>query len=175
MPKGKTGCDDPAGGRQLALDCAGALDWAMDTSPNLSDPTDAYLLDDQVGYLLRLASQRHALIFQEFISEDLTPTQFSTLIRVAEQGEVSQNHLGRLAAMDIATIKGVVDRLKQKGFLVTNPDANDKRRSIISLTRQGAQMMEKLRRDGHSISEATLGPLKPSEQKRLLELLRKIS
>lgn len=169
------GCDDQTRVRQLALICAGTLDCAMDTSQKLKDPTDEYLLDDQVGYLLRLVSQRHALIFQEYISADLTPTQFSTLIRVAEQGAVSQNHLGRLAAMDIATIKGVVDRLKQKGLLVTNPDANDKRRSIISLTKEGAQMMDKLRRDGKSISEATLAPLKSSEQKRLLELLKKIS
>jgi DNA-binding MarR family transcriptional regulator len=69
-------------------------------------------------FLLRLASQRHAVIFQKHIGDDLTSTQFATLMRVAEYGDVSQNHLGRLAAMDGATIKGVVDRLKQKKFIV---------------------------------------------------------
>lgn len=139
--------------------------------PEISD----YQLDEQVGYLLRLVSQRHAGIFQDHISEDLTPTQFTTLIRVAEHGDVSQNHLGRLAAMDIATIKGVVDRLKQKGLLATNPDPNDKRRSIISLTKDGSRMIDGLRQDGRIITQETLSPLKPSEQKRLLELLKKIS
>jgi DNA-binding MarR family transcriptional regulator len=137
--------------------------------------TTKYDLDEQVGYLLRLANQRHVVIFQETVSENLTPTQFSTLMRVAEHGALSQNHLGRLAAMDTATIKGVVDRLKEKGLLVTNPDPNDKRRFIISLTPQGNAMTKKLRDDGRMISERTLSPLKQAEQKKLLELLRKIA
>ena len=147
----------------------------METIPQNKNAADDYLLDEQVGYLLRLASQRHALIFQEHITQNLTPTQFSTLIRVSEHGEVSQNHLGRLAAMDTATVKGVVDRLRQKGLLETLPDANDKRRSIVSLTQKGAEMIATLRADGAAISDATLSPLKPSEQKRLLDLLKKMS
>ncbi len=139
------------------------------------EDTQKYALDEQVGYLLRLANQRHVVIFQETVSENLTPTQFSTLMRIAEHGALSQNHLGRLAAMDTATIKGVVDRLKEKGLLVTNPDPNDKRRFVISLTQQGRDMTENLRADGLRISERTLSPLKPNEQKKLLELLKKIA
>ncbi len=133
-----------------------------------------YRLDEQVGYLLRLASQRHAVIFQNKISQGLTPTQFSTLIRVAEEGEVSQNQLGRLAAMDIATIKGVVDRLKAKGLLKTAADPDDKRRSIISLTDTGEDLMQQLYADGLEITKATLAPLNASERKTLLSLLKKL-
>ena len=134
-----------------------------------------YNLDEQIGYLLRLASQRHAAIFQNQIPEGLTPTQFATLIRVNEHKEVSQNQLGRLAAMDIATIKGVVDRLRRKGLLVVNADPGDKRRSLISLTQAGQAMMNELRLQGLQISADTLAPLKPAEQKTLLALLKKIS
>ncbi|MEM6311599.1 MAG: MarR family transcriptional regulator [Pseudomonadota bacterium] len=134
-----------------------------------------YRLDEQVGYLLRLASQRHAVIFQNQISEGLTPTQFSTLIRVADEGAVSQNQLGRLAAMDIATIKGVVDRLKSKGLLQTDSDPHDKRRSIISLTSAGKELMQQLYSDGTAISNETLAPLKLAEQKTLISLLKKLS
>lgn len=146
----------------------------MDVISQDTDAAGDYRLDAQVGYLLRLASQRHALIFQEHISQDLTATQFSTLMRVAEHGEVSQNHLGRLAAMDTATVKGVVDRLRQKGLLVTVPDQKDKRRSIVSLTDAGREMIAGLRRDGAAVSAATLAPLTATEQKRLLDLLRKL-
>ena len=134
-----------------------------------------YELENQVGYLLRLASQRHAIIFQEHISEDLTPTQFATLIRIAEHGQASQNHLGRLAAMDVATIKGVVDRLKSKGYVATNPDPFDKRRMNISLSDKGAALIDQLVQDGHRITAGTLKPLTVAEQKKLLELLAKIS
>jgi len=136
---------------------------------------DEYRLDEQIGYLLRLASQRHVVIFQNCISEDLTPMQFSALVRLAEHGTVSQNQLGRLAAMDIATIKGVVDRLRIKKLLRANPDPQDKRRSLLSLTKKGEKLIEQLRLDGESISRETLSALKASEQRTLLTLLQKIS
>ena len=135
----------------------------------------AYILDDQIGYLLRLANQRHTVIFQNLMTHDLTPTQFATLMRVAESGNVSQNQLGRMAAMDIATIKGVVDRLKAKGLLETSPDLQDRRRSMISLTPAGADLIDALQAEGARISKETLSPLRPSEQTTLLNLLKRLA
>ena len=43
--------------------------------------SEKYRLDEQVGYLLRQASQRHAALFQSRIPHRLTPTQFAALIR----------------------------------------------------------------------------------------------
>lgn len=135
---------------------------------------ESYVLDDQVGYLLRLAAQRHAAIFQAHTVEGLTPTQFSTLVRLAENGACSQNQLGRLAAMDIATIKGVVDRLRQRGFVRTMPSSDDRRRNIVSLTEDGARALDRMLPAGRVITEETLAPLKPSEQRHLIKLLRKL-
>jgi DNA-binding MarR family transcriptional regulator len=144
-----------------------------------ADPTNVeeieYRLEDQVGFILRVASQRHATIFQKHANEKLTPTQFSTLIRLAEVGTVSQNHLGRLAAMDVATIKGVVDRLKAKGLIQSEADPRDKRRSSISLSSRGAALIGDLKQSGLLITEETLAPLTSREQKTLLNLLSKIS
>ena len=111
-------------------------------------PSQDYRLEAQVGFLLRLASQRHAVIFQKHSPDQLTPTQFTTLIRLSEMGQVSQNHLGRLAAMDVATVKGVVDRLKAKGLVHSKADALDKRRSVISLSDKGAALIADLRAKG---------------------------
>ena len=108
------------------------------------------------------------------MTHELTPTQFATLMRVAEAGTVSQNQLGRMAAMDIATIKGVVDRLKTKGFLETSPDLQDRRRSMIKLTPSGADLVADLQEQGARISNETLSPLRPSEQVTLLNLLRRL-
>ena len=142
---------------------------------NTTLKTPDYVLDEQVGYVLRLVSQRHAAIFQKMISFDLTPTQFSTLIRVHEHGAVSQNRLGRLAAMDVATIKGVVDRLKAKEMVQSKDDPNDKRRSIILLTEKGSATIEQLMADGEAITEETLAPLGASERTTLMSLLKKIA
>ncbi len=136
---------------------------------------ETYQLDQQVGFLLRLANQRHAAIFQDHAVGDLTRTQFAAIARLAEHGRCSQNQLGRYAAMDIATIKGVVDRLKQKGLVGTEPSQDDKRRSLISLTPKGEALVEDLHRAGREISRATLAPLTPAEQRSLLKLLGKLA
>jgi MarR family transcriptional regulator, lower aerobic nicotinate degradation pathway regulator len=139
-----------------------------------TDPPLVYRLDDQIGYLLRLASQRHATIFQALTINGLTPTQFSALIRISEQGKCSQNRLGRLAAMDVATIKGVVDRLRQKGLIAVEPDPNDKRRTLISLSPTGKDLVARMQDVGHAITAETLNPLSAVEQRTMLKLLRKL-
>ena len=146
----------------------------MNDQASRSEASEAYDLDEQVGYLLRLASQRHAGIFQNIISKDLTPTQFSVLIRLAEKGDLSQNRLGRLAALDTATTKGVVDRLRAKSLRQSRPDTSDKRRAIISLTDEGQSIISTLKKDGLAITDKTLESLKANEKLKLLKLLNKI-
>jgi DNA-binding MarR family transcriptional regulator len=77
-----------------------------------------YQLSDQVGFKLRRANQRHVAIFARYVT-GVTPTQFAALARLYEFGAISQNKLGRLTAMDSATIKGVVERLRTKEFVTS--------------------------------------------------------
>lgn len=144
----------------------------------MSEPAEnkpPYVLDEQVGYLLRLATQRHTALFQSLIPDGITPTQFSAMIRLSQEGACSQNHLGRLAGMDVATIKGVIDRLTQKGLTRVEADPNDRRRSAISLTDDGAAMIERLTQAGHQVTDATLAPLTKVEQRNLLKILAKMT
>lgn len=134
-----------------------------------------YLLDEQVGYILRLVSQRHAAIFQAGVAEGLTPTQFSALVRLGEVGTCSQNQLGRLTAMDVATIKGVVDRLVRKGFVTLAADPKDRRRTMISLSDSGKALLNALHETGAAITSETLAPLSGVEVNTLLKLLRKLT
>lgn len=139
-----------------------------------TDAQDSYILDDQVGYIMRLASQKHAAIYQSHALQGLTATQFAALVRLHEQGKCSQNHLGRLASMDVATIKGVVDRLRQKGYALVEADPNDKRRSLISLSPQGRQLVEDMFPVARKITAETFAPLTAAEQRKFLTLLRKM-
>ncbi|MBL1422001.1 MAG: MarR family transcriptional regulator [Alphaproteobacteria bacterium] len=144
-----------------------------DTSSQTSQKP--YKLDEQVGYILRLASQRHSSIFQSHTLSKLTPTQYSALIRIAEIGHCSQNHLGRLTSMDVATIKGVVDRLHKRDLVTLKPDPNDRRRTLITLSELAKKQLDDLYKVGHTITEKTLAPLSASEQQQLLKLLAKIT
>lgn len=134
-----------------------------------------YILDDQIGFILRQVSQRHAAIFAAGIGEqDLTATQWAVLAKLLERGPCSQNRLGRRTAMDAATIKGVVDRLGKRGLIETRPDPEDGRRLEVALSPAGHALAQRIAPNAHRITEETLTPLTAAEQATLVELLRKL-
>ena len=133
-----------------------------------------YVLDEQVGFILRQVWQRHSAIFSRDIGTNLTPTQWAALSKLAETGPCSQNQLGRLTAMDVATIKGVIDRLTVRGLTETSQDPEDGRRLLVSLTRAGQQLAEKLAPNAIAITRETLAPLDAKERETLMALLNKL-
>lgn len=134
-----------------------------------------YELDDQIGFRLRIALQRHTAIFFAHMTQDLTQTQFAAAVRLWENGPCSQNELGRLAGIDSATIGGVVQRLQAGGYVRTEPHPSDRRRVTVALTVSGETAIEKAIRHAAVSNERTLAALSPGERQQLLRLLRKIS
>jgi DNA-binding MarR family transcriptional regulator len=137
--------------------------------------TAPYRLDDQVGFLLRRATQRHVAIFTERMEMGLTPTQWAALAKLYEEGPSSQNLLGRNTAMDAATIKGVVDRLTSRHLIETSGDPTDGRRRVVALTEEGRRLVEAALAAAVAITEETLAPLTSVERAELLHLLRKLA
>lgn len=140
-----------------------------------STSKSTYRLDDQIGFLLRKAHQRHRSIFSKSIGARIATTQFAALASLHTDGPTSQNQLGRRTAMDSATITGVIDRLQQRGLVMSSASPDDDRLSIIDLTDQGRDLIEQLLPRGVEISADTLAPLTPSERETLVRLLSKIS
>ena len=134
-----------------------------------------YTLGEQIGFFLRQANQRHVSIFASLIAEKLTTTQWAALVKLKDLQPCSQGNLGRETAMDMATIKGVVDRLVKRGLVHTAPDAADARRLVLTLTEEGQAMVERNLSIALEISQQTLGPLTTAERMMLMELLQKIS
>lgn len=136
----------------------------------------AYVLEDQVGHLLRRAHQRHAAIFQEMIGDaQLTPLQFAALVKLNDLGEVSQNELGRRTAMDAATMQGVIKRLLARGLIDRKPDPEDRRRVVLSLTADGGRLIAAAMPNGHAITDETLAGLSDAERRAFLSLLKRLA
>lgn len=135
-----------------------------------------YRLDASAGHMLRRAHQRYQSVFQECANGlGLTGPQFALLLRLAEQKRATQNHLGRLAAMDSATVQGVVRRLEARGLLRATADPLDRRIRILSITAAGARLLRAAEEAGRRANEALLAPLSPAERAQLLALLRRIA
>lgn len=136
---------------------------------------DEYRLEEQVGFLLRKANQRHRALFSRLIRPRVAPTQFAALATLHRHGPLSQNRLGRIAAMDSATIFGVVSRLLQRGLVVTERDGQDARLSIVSLTEEGRRLIAGLLPEARAVTAATLAPLDEGERRVLSDLLARIA
>ncbi|WP_374372612.1 MarR family winged helix-turn-helix transcriptional regulator [Dongia sp.] len=134
-----------------------------------------YALDDQIGFILRKVSQRHTAIFSAAFGNDVTAPQWAALAKLYEIGPTSQNLLGRMVALDAATIKGVVDRLSARGLIETSPDPDDARRIVVALTETGRAEAEKGFATAQRITEETLAPLNAAERAQLLALLKALS
>jgi DNA-binding MarR family transcriptional regulator len=133
-----------------------------------------YRLEDQVGFVLRQVGQRHGEIFVARFGADITAMQWAALAKLGEIGPTSQNQLGRLTAMDVATIKGVVDRLTRRGLTESAPDPDDARRRLVRLTQAGEAFLAAKTPIARAITEATLAPLTEPERATLHRLLVKL-
>lgn len=138
-------------------------------------PEPEYRLENQIGFILRKAHQRASEIFAEVMAgHDVTPMQFSALIKLDDLGQCSQNRLGRLVAMDPATTLGVISRLRKRGLIAQASDPADKRRLLLSLTAKGAELARRLRAQGAEVSARVLAPLPPAARERLFDDLGRL-
>lgn len=135
-----------------------------------------YDLDHHPAHIVRKVHQRATTCFQQVMAgEDLTPTQFAALATILRHGEVSQNHLGRLTAMDPSTISLVVRKLLKLGLVARGTSSTDQRMVIIALTDKGVDYtLERLNKSKEA-GTRLLAPLSAAEQALLLELLQRIS
>src|SRR5258707_3432771 len=147
----------------------------QEPKPAASPAQRPYRIEDQIGYLLRRAHQRASAIFQMSIGDpNITPTQYSSMAKLNEYTELSQNLLGRLVGMDKATMQGVVRRLKERRLVDSRPDPGDAPRTLLNLTTEGQRLVNKLIINVPAVVRETLKPLNTQEQRHLLELLSKI-
>ena len=155
----------------------------MNKHPALSSPPTArsgrgrqpaYVLDEQIGFILRQAYQKNSLLFVGYFGDDLTPTQWAAIARLGEVGGCSQNLLGRLTAMDAATIKGVVDRLRVRNLVTIELNPKDRRRSMVAATKAGERFARQATMLARRITKETLAPLRPVEQRQIVRLLQKM-
>jgi DNA-binding MarR family transcriptional regulator len=145
-------------------------------APPADDEIDSYVLEAQVGHLLRKAHQRATSIFLETIGDpSITPTQFAALVRLYQHGEQPQTRLGRLTAMDPATILGVIRRLTERSLTRTRSDPRDRRRTLVGLTPAGRELARYLILNGPKVSAVTLEPLAPAEREEFLRLLARLT
>lgn len=145
------------------------------TTPGYANGGSNFVLDESIGHLIRRAHQRASATFMTILADhQFTPTQFFALARLRERGRLSQNRLGRLTAMDPATIQGVTRRLFERGYIERTPDPTDRRRMVLELTPEGHSLADRLLNGIAAVNGQILAPLAPDEQEQFRSLLKRI-
>ncbi len=107
---------------------------------------------------------------------ELTPTQFTALLKSVELGRITQNHLGRLAAMDPATIQGVVRRLIARGLMRREPMTRwTGRTAVLEPTEAGVALIATVVSCARTVTRGGAGAARPPRNAiHVLALLRKM-
>ncbi|ARP79244.1 MarR family transcriptional regulator BpsR [Bordetella genomosp. 6] len=139
-------------------------------------PPGPYHFSEQVGHLLRRAYQRHVAIFQQTIPDSkLTAAQFVVLCALRDQGACSLVDVVKATAIDQATVRGVIERLKARKLLAVSHDPADRRKVLVTLTSDGRSLVEEMVPFAEQITQSTFGGLNPAERVAIVYLLRKMS
>ena len=112
------------------------------------------------GHLIRRLQQISVSIFAEGMKAggiDLTSPQFAALTVLDENPGIDQATLAGMIALDRPTIGGVVERLVGKGLVERKTSETDRRAKRLKLTKQGKDMVKRMR------------PLVVASQARILE------
>jgi DNA-binding MarR family transcriptional regulator len=127
----------------------------------------------QIGFLTRKMYQKNQALWADQIGDDISSAQASILVILLEEGPLSLTEAGRAAAMDPATTRGVVDRLKQRGLVSVTSDRKDRRKVIVKLKPKGRTTIETIQPLLPVVADATYAPLNIAERLALEFLLLK--
>jgi len=111
----------------------------QEPKPASSPASRPYRIEEQVGYLLRRAHQRASAIFQVTIGDpNITPTQYSSLVKLHEYNRALAKSSRSSRRMDKATMQGVVRRLKERRLVDSRPHPGDARRTLPQPDHRGS-------------------------------------
>jgi DNA-binding MarR family transcriptional regulator len=108
---------------------------------------DTSSLDTAVAYVIQRNSRLlrfHLAKFFQRVGAPISPEQWFLLFRLYERPGQAQSDLADRDLQDHPNITRLVDALEQRALVERTPDPDDRRRSLVSLTAAGQQLMESL-------------------------------
>jgi DNA-binding MarR family transcriptional regulator len=138
------------------------------------NPTvSAVPLASRPGFLIRRLNQIHyAIFFEECRDFNITPVQYGALSALEAAPGLDQKALGMVVGLDRTNTADVLKRLEERGLIRRQKSPNDRRAKNAFLTMEGQQITEEMYAAMLSAQERFIAPLKTSERRRLLGLLR---
>lgn len=129
------------------------------------------------GYLLARSRWQAFRAYERHIGRpfELRPVEFSILVLINSNREVSQSQLAQVLGVAAPNMTGILRRLEARGLIERARSETDKRIQHIVLSREGVRLIGEAVAAGKDMDQPWLGRLTPAEQGMLLELLGKLA
>jgi DNA-binding MarR family transcriptional regulator len=132
-------------------------------------------LEQTIGFHLRLAQQASFQAFARRVgASDLRPGFYATLELIHENPGISQTALSQANGRDKSTLTPVLDALEQRGLVIRERLATDRRSYALRLTMDGVKALKTLRMHAHEHDRMLDELIGPASKEEFLRSLRKI-
>jgi MarR family transcriptional regulator, lower aerobic nicotinate degradation pathway regulator len=125
--------------------------------------------------LSRANARSQNLLAEAFANEGVRGYHFRLLAALDEHGPSSQAELGRNTGIDRSDVVAALNDLVANGLAQRQPDPIDRRRNIVTITKRGARLLERLDGVLDDVQQTVFAPLTPNERKTLARLLAKLT
>jgi len=130
---------------------------------------DYEIIEHALQHLMWTEQKKFAALLA---AHDLTLPQFLVLASIRQHGAGCP--MGTLAEemfQSYPTMTGIVDRLKKAGLVSRGDDPADRRKVVVSLTRQGRELLDRARNARRERMIRALGRLSAQDRRDFLRLL----
>ena len=121
--------------------------------------------------LSRAAGVGAGIVGEALAAQGMRKHHFSVLHSLAEGGSVSQAELGRRLGIDRSDLHAVLGELEASALVVRTPDAHDRRRNTVTITRLGSTRLAELDTVIDDAQDRLLAALDEPERAELRRLL----
>ncbi|MGD6980816.1 MULTISPECIES: MarR family winged helix-turn-helix transcriptional regulator [Citricoccus] len=153
---------------------SGARDWFTERLALVADVGPSGR-DRRPGHLIRLAQQRHSVLWSEEVGGQLTGPQFAVLDVLRRAGGMGQGALAEASAVDRSSASDVLGRLEARGWTERTADPFDRRTRQVALTPEGRALLEGVDPLVLRVQERILAPVPEGDRDRLVTLLGRVA
>jgi DNA-binding MarR family transcriptional regulator len=133
-------------------------------------------LSESLGFLVRMVQlQSFQLFYRRLDGAGLSVGALTALGAIQANPGIRHGVLADALMIKRPNFTKLINALERAGYITRDAPCNDKRTTVLAVTRKGAAKLEAMRQTVLAYHEEMMAALSPSERDVLLDLLRRVS